>query len=277
LTGGLVARIQWGLPEDRVFHGGIDQGVLYLPDGTGVPWNGLISVDEKNNNTVEPVYFDGVKFNDIVTVGEYSGLLTAFTYPDEFYPFDGLYEEQDGFYLTHQNQERFSLSYRSKIGNDLEGYELGYKIHVVYNLTAKAAGTVYKTLALDDMSPHEFQWDITGIPEAASGNRPTCHVIFDSTDMDPQLLQDIEDILYGDEDSGPTLPRLPALISFIRKWDRLIITDNGDGTWTADARNDTDIVMTSPTEFLITAENVVYLDEYTYEISSSDKNEEDIG
>lgn len=272
-----MAKIQWGLPEDRVFEGGIDRGVLYLPDGSGVGWNGLISVDEKNNNTVEPVYFDGVKFNDIVTIGEYRGTLRAFTYPDEFYQFDGIHEEQDGFFLTHQTPGRFGLSYRSKIGNDIEGFELGYKIHVVYNLTANAGNVSRKTLSLEDVEPIEFQWEISGIPETTIGNRPTCHVIFDSTDMDPWLLQDIEDILYGDEDSPPTLPSLPALIQFIRKWDRLIITDHGDGTWTADARNDEDIVMTTPTEFLITADNVVYLDPDTYEISSSDKNEEDIG
>ena len=272
-----MARIQWGLQEDRVFEGGVDQGVLYLPDGSGVGWNGLISVDEKNNNSVEPVYFDGVKFNDIVTVGEYAGTIRAFTYPDEFYRFDGLHEEQDGLYLTHQTPERFGLSYRSLIGNDLEGFGHAYKIHVVYNLTAKAGNIQRKTLSLDDVEPFEFQWEISGIPEDAVGSRPTCHVIFDSTDMDPHLLADIEDILYGDEDSGPQLPPLSALIQFIRKWDRLIITDNNDGTWTADAKIDSDIVMTSETEFLITAENVVYLDEYTYEISSSDKNEEDIG
>mgnify|MGYP006262601601 CR=1 FL=1 len=115
-----------------------------------------------------------------------------------------------------------------------------------------------------------------GIPDELFGRRPTCHLIIDTRHMDPWLIQDIEDIIYGDEDSDPTLPDLDGFLTFIRKWQRFIITDNGDGTWTADAWLDSDIVMTSPTEFLITADNVVYHNQYTYDISSSDKNEEDI-
>lgn len=270
-----MAKIQWDLVGEHYYEGALDRGVLYGPSGRGVGWNGLISFDENTNNDVEEIFFDGIKINDLVTIGAFGGNLKAFTYPDEFRFAEGVHEDQTGVYITHQPQYRFGLSYRTKIGNDIEGLEYAYKIHILYNLTAMADTVSRQTLRLEE-SAAEFSWNVSGIPEALFGRRPSCHIIVDSREIDPWLLQDIEDILYGDEEHEPTLPDMGSLITFIRKWNRLIITDNGDGTWTADAILDSDIVMTTPTEFLITAENVVYLDEFTYDISSSDKNEEDI-
>jgi len=97
--------------------------------------------------------------------------------------------------------------------------------------------------------------------------------------LDPLLLADIEMILYGDPEDPESEPRFPSLkgfISYVRKWDRLIITDHGDGTWTASA-NDPDIIeMLDETTFQITSDTAVFLDADSYEISSSEKNEEDI-
>jgi len=270
-----MAKIQWDLVGEHYYEGALDRGVLYGPSGKGVGWNGLISVDESHNNTSEEIFYDGIKINDIVTIGAYSATLKAFTFPEEFKQAEGVYEDEKGLLLTHQPQYRFGLSYRTKVGNDIEGLEYAYKIHLLYNLTAIADTVNRQTLALEE-SHTNFSWKITGIPDELFGRRPTCHLIIDTRHMDPWLIQDIEDIIYGDEDSDPTLPDLDGFLTFIRKWQRFIITDNGDGTWTADAWLDSDIVMTSPTEFLITADNVVYHNQYTYDISSSDKNEEDI-
>jgi len=190
--------------------------------------------------------------------------------------FDGIVQDQTGVFLTSQRHERFSLCYRTMIGNDLNDFSLGYKIHLVYNLTAKPSTTSRTTLAMDDLEALEFEWSVTSIPEDVAGYHPTSHFIIDSRRIDPWLLADIEDILYGDEDSDPSLPPLQGFISYIRKWNRLIITDNGDGTWTAESQDDSVIVMTSPTQFLITADTILYHDPETYDIWSSEKNEEDI-
>jgi hypothetical protein len=271
-----MTKIQWDLPGERIYEGGVDRGVLYDSSGRGFGWNGLIEVAEDDTTTVAPVYFDSIKFNDIVTVGEFTGSLTAYTYPDEFLPYDGVQQDQTGVFLANQRQDRFSICYRTMIGNDLNDFSLGYKIHLVYNLTAKPGGRTRATLALEDLEALEFEWKVTSIPEDVAGYHPTSHFIIDSRRIDPWLLQDIEDILYGDEDSDATLPPLQGFITFIRKWNRLIITDNGDGTWTAEAKDPAVITMTSDTEFLITADTILYHDEYTYDIWSSEKNEEDI-
>lgn len=267
--------LQWDQVGDRLYEGGCDRGVLYLPDGSGVPWNGLTSVDEANNNTVTPVYFDGIKFNDIVTIGEFVGTMRAFTYPDEFYPFDGMHQDQLGVFLTHQVPQRFGLAYRTLIGNDVEGFDHGYKIHLVYNLTANPATISRKSLSLE-VEPEEFEWSISAIPETVAGHRPTSHLIFDSRHMDSWLLADLEEILYGSDTTDPTLPSLQAMITFIRKWDRLIIADNGDGTWSAITQDESQFTDISPTQFEFDAENATYLDADTYEVSSSDKNDEDV-
>jgi hypothetical protein len=129
-----------------------------------------------------------------------------------------------------------------------------------------------------DVEPLEFEWKLTAIPEDLANYRPTAHVIIDSRKIDPNLLKDIEDILYGNEASAARLPPLQGLGSFIRKWNRLIITDHGDGTWTADTEDEdtTTLTMIDDTSFQIVSDTAIYFDTDSYAISSSNKNEEDI-
>lgn len=270
-----MTALVWDRPDERTYESGLDRGVLYFPDGGGVAWNGLISIEERTSKTVTPVHFDGTKINDIVTYGDFSGVMKAYTYPEEFLRFDGVLEDEDGVFLTNQPHEKFHLSYRTGVGDGLEGLDLGYKIHLLYNLTAVPSQRVYNTLSLNSQ-PVDFQWTLNGIPEEFSGYRPTSHVIIDSRKLDPHLMQDIEDILYGDESRSPMLPSLKSLTSFIRKWERIIIIDNNDGTWTAESPIDGYIVMIDETTFQINNANAVYLDIDTYEISSTEKNEEDV-
>lgn len=270
-----MATLLWDQIGERFYETGISKCVFYDDEGHGVAWNGLTSVEESINDTTQPVHFDGLKFNDILTIGDFSAVLRAWTYPDEFLPYEGIYEEQQGFFVAHQPRSKFSLCYRTEVGNDVKGLQLGYKIHIVYNLTALPSQKSYQTMSLDT-EPLEFEWTVTAIPEYIENFRPTAHIIFDSRRMDPWLLEDLEDIIYGDEDNDAHLPSLKGLATFIRKWDRLIITDHGDGTWSAESPREGQIIMLDDTTFEITADTAIYLDPDTYNISSSDKNDEDI-
>jgi hypothetical protein len=269
-----MAAIVWNQIDTRKFETGIDRGVLYPPNECGVPWHGLTSVEEAAANTVEAVYFDGVKFNDLVTVGDFTGVLKAITYPDEFIEFEGALEDQTGVVVLNQPQGRFGLAYRTMIGN-ANGEMKDYKIHLLWNLTALPSTKVYETIS-DEIGLTDFEWSITAVPEDIENFRPTAHIILDSRKLDPWLLQDIEDIIYGDEDACPTLPSLKGLTTFIRKWDRLIITDHGDGTWTASCPRDGVIEMIDETTFKITTDTAEYITPDQYRIWSSEKNEEDI-
>lgn len=266
--------IEWDKLEDRTFEAGVDRGVLFFPEGGGVAWNGLTAVEEISSTSSEPVYFDGVKLNDILVYGDYSAVLRAFTYPDEFLQFSGIVEEQLGMYIADQPVKTFHLSYRTMIGST--GH---YKLHLLWNLTAIPSTKVYETLSLET-SPTEFEWTITAVPEPIDGYRPTAHIILDSRKIDRMLLEDIEIILYGDPDDEERIPKFPSLkgfVTYVRKWDRFVIKDNGDGTWTATSDSeDYPIEMLDADTFQIISDTAIYLDADTYEISSSEKNEEDI-
>lgn len=270
-----MGALVWDQPGDRLYETGISKGVLYKYDGYGVSWNGLTSIDEGNTDEVEPVHFDGIKFNDLVTVGDFSGVLRAFTYPEEFLHYEGTLKDQTGFYVYNQQKTRFGLSYQTRVGDDLNGTDSGYKIHILYNLTAVPAERTYETIG-DEVEPLEFEWDLTSIPEEIDFFRPTSHIVIDSREIDANLLRDIEDILYGDDEEDAHLPTLKSLATFIRNWDRLIITDNGDGTWTAESKVEGVINMIDDTTFEITSDTAEFIDATTYTISSSEKNEEDI-
>jgi hypothetical protein len=270
-----MSALVWDQVGTHMFETGISKGVLYKDDSYGVPWNGLTAIEESTSNEVDPVHFDGVKFNDIVTIGDFTAVLRAFTYPNDFLYYEGTIEDQTGFYILDQPQSKFGLSYQTKIGDDVHGIESGYKIHLLYNLTALPSQRLYQTLSMST-EPIEFEWTITSIPEEIENFRPTAHVVLNSLEMDSHLLADIEAILYGDEDNDPRLPPLKGFATFIRKWDRLIITDNGDGTWTADSKEEGVITMIDDTTFQIITDTAEYLDATTYEIWSSEKNEEDI-
>lgn len=260
--------ITWDALEDRTFESGIDRGVLYLPDGTAVPWNGLISVAESFDRDVAAVYFDGMKIRDDVTLGSFSATLTALTYPDEFIELEGFGKLKRGIFAGDQSPKQFGLCWRTQVGNAIDGQSVGYKIHILYNVTAVPSDRTFSTLS-EDSDPTEFSWEITAVPEEVPGLRPTAHFVIDSKDVDPWLLQDIEAILYGSSSAAASLIPMYDLVSYINNWFRVKIVDNGDGTWTAISMRDGFIDMPEEFLFRLIHVNAIYLNDYTFLISDT--------
>lgn len=227
----------WDQPEDRTYETGLDRGVLYLPDGSGVVWNGLVSVIEKFDKTTAPVYFDGMKINDLVTLGDFSATMKAVTYPDEFVAVEGSADLRKGVSFEDQKPQVFGLCYRTSFGDDDAGNSTGYKLHILYNVTAIPHEKTYAS-ASNTPSLVEFEWDIVAVPEETPGFRPTAHLVIDSRDVDPLLLSDLENQLYGTSAVNAALIPMSDLVSFLQNWYRIKITDNGDGTWSADVNPD---------------------------------------
>lgn len=269
-----MTTLTWDEVGARYYENGVSKGVFYTETGVGIPWNGLISVEQTSVDEVTPLYYDGLKYADMVTLGDFEGKITAFTYPYEFLEYEGVAEQESGFFLTAQPKKRFGLSYRTEIHSD-EGESIGYKIHVIWNILAVPEDRQYDTMSLDS-EPSEFEWNISAIPEEIPNYRPTAHVVFDSRRLDPYLLTDIEGILYGNADMDPLLPDLSGLLTFVQNWGRLVITDNGDGTWTAASPIPGIIDMLDSESFSITSDTATYLDANTYEITSDDVNLEDL-
>lgn len=264
-----MTALQWDQIGSRNFETGVDRVALYLDDGLVVPWSGVTDISENSTYSTEEVYFDGRKINDIVRSKSFSGRIRALTYPDEFLPYEGVAVDSAGLLFAEQRPRRFSMSYRTLIGNDTEGLDAGYRIHILYDLTAVPATRNFRTLGLE-VDPVDFEWDITGIPKNVAGYEPTAHVIIDTRKMAPWLVADIEEILYGSADADPFLPSLESFSTFIRGYDRIVVFDNGDGTWTVSTDREGAITEVGGVITIVDAQTANETADQ-YDISSTDK------
>lgn len=227
-----MTRLLWDQERERRFEVGLDRGVLYIPGGAAVAWNGLTSIDEKFDEDSVPYYVDGVKYLDAAILGGYEATLKAYTYPEEFEPFNGLGFFDRGMIVGDQPPKRFGLAYRTRVGDAIDGADLGYKLHILFDVVAVPEPVTYQTLS-NSVMPIEFSWALLGMPSRVEGFRPTAHLILDSTELDRDFLLALEDILYGTDTTEPSLPSLQELIDMVTNWATISVFDNGDGTWTA--------------------------------------------
>lgn len=266
-----MTALVWDNIGERFYETGVDRGVLYLPDGSYAAWNGLIGVEDNSTSELQSFYYDGVKYLNYLAPAEFSGKLKAFTYPDLFDSALGISSlGEEGFFVHEQPPKSFSLTYRTKIGNDVDGIDHGYKIHILYNLLASPESIPYDTIS-DSTKPIEFSWSLTGTPARFTGFKPAVHVSIDSTKTIEPALLSLEETLYGTESTNPDLPTSEELMSLISMITRgLLIVDNEDGTWDARDESNAFINMLSSTEFEITGANTTTIDPDTYTISDTE-------
>jgi hypothetical protein len=263
-----MTKLTWDIASAKFFETGIDRGVLYLPDNTGISWNGLTGFNQGfDDNESNPLYFDGGKYMDDSFIGAFGGTLTAYTYPDEFVYFVGRNEPRTGWFVDNQGNQTFGLAFRTIVGNDVSSTDYAYRIHILYNLMAVPSETVFETLS-DTLSPIEFEWTIFSTPEQVTGYTATSHVIIDSRYISSTVLSSIEDKLYGTSTTPPTLPTIDELITIVNATAIIIITNNGDGTWTIDAPS-ANLTMLDSTTFQLTGVTATYLDADTYMVSTT--------
>ncbi|MCA1806975.1 MAG: hypothetical protein LC687_03860, partial [Actinobacteria bacterium] len=194
--------LKWDQTGERIYETGVDRGVLYIPDGSGdyndgVVWNGLVSVSESPSGAEPtPMYADNIKYLNLVSREEFEASIEAFTYPDEFAQFDGTVEPEAGILIGQQTRGTFGLAYRTLVGNDVAGTDLGYKIHLIYGALAAPTEKAYGTV---NESPEAitFSWELTTTPVAVTGHAPTASLVIDSTKVSESDLTAIELILYG--------------------------------------------------------------------------------
>lgn len=199
-----MTKLTWGAAGHRRYETGVDRGVLYI-NQEGFAWNGLVSVKEGHTGgDAKAYYLDGVRYANRVTLEEFEATIEAYTYPEEFAICDGTKALGNGLKVTQQRRRPFGFSYRTKIGNDTQGLDHGYKIHIVYNAVALPTDRAYQTLS-DSTKPYLFSWDVVTKPPVLDFV-PTAHFIIDSRETPGGLLSQIEDILYGTDEQMPRLP-----------------------------------------------------------------------
>lgn len=214
-----MAELVWDQTGERFYETGVDHGVLYIPDTQGayvdgVAWNGLTTVTESPSGAeANAQYADNIKYLNLYSAEEFSATLEAYTYPDEFAQYDGLAVPTPGVVVGQQPRKGFGLSYRTKVGTDVDE-NAGYKLHLVYGCKASPSEKAYASVN-DSPEAIAFSWAISTIPVGVGVGdmKPTSLVVIDSTKVNAAALADLEQILYGDTAVDPALPLPGTVIS----------------------------------------------------------------
>lgn len=198
-----MSRLVWDKTGEHQYETGVDHGVLFVYDktkkayGTGVAWNGLTTVTESPSGAeASAFYADNIKYLSLLSAEEFGATIEAYTYPEEFEACNGAAEMAKGVLVGQQSRSTFAFAYRTLIGNDQDGNEAGYKLHIVYGAMASPSEKSHATVN-DSPEPVTFSWTITTTPIAVPNMKPTATIELDSTKVDADKLKQVEDKLYG--------------------------------------------------------------------------------
>jgi hypothetical protein len=203
--------ITWDAQGEKKFEAGTDHAVLYpIASGAypkGVAWNGITAVNESpEGGDAQDFYADNIKYGSLRGAENFNGTIECYTYPDEWKACDGRKEMVPGVTVAQQNRKAFGLSYRSLLGNDTEGLDLGYILHLVYNATASPSEKSRSTIN-ESPEAQTFSYEFKTTPVAVTvipNTKATSHIEIDSTKVTEAQLEAIEEILYGKAADGST-------------------------------------------------------------------------
>lgn len=229
-----MPKIVWDRAGEHFYETGVDHGVLYPTVsgayGKGVAWNGLTTVTESPSGADSSAqYADNIKYLNLIAAEEFGATIEAFTYPDEFAVCDGSAEPVRGVKIGQQTRRPFGFCYRTLLGNDLEGTEYGYLIHLVYGATASPSERAYATVN-DSPEAITFSWEVTTTPVEVPGYKPTANLIIDSTKVSVAAMTKLEDILYGTDTEDARLPMPAEVFEIIGSTTSIVLTVNSPST-----------------------------------------------
>lgn len=217
-----MAVITWDETGKRFYETGVDHGVLYpiSVDGKytpGVAWNGLTALTETPEGAeIEDLYADNIKYLSLFSAETFGGTIEAYTYPDEFMECDGSKELSAGVVAYQQTRKTFGLCYRTVLGNDVDGNDKGYKLHLIYGCKASVSERAYSTIN-DSPEAITFSWEFKSTPVTVSkaGFKPTSCIVIDSTKVAKEKMTLLEEKLYGGASTEPELPLPDEVLSII--------------------------------------------------------------
>ena len=205
-----MARLIWDEVGQRFFETGVKNGVLYVQDNdgsykNGVVWNGLTAVTESPSGAEEtPLYADDVKYLTLRSAEEFGATIEAYTYPEEFEQCDGSAAIAEGITIGQQARRAFGLCYRTSVGNDIQGQNFSYKLHLIYGCTVAPSEKSYSTIN-DNPEAITFSWELSTVPVPVDGFSPTASLVIDASKVDEGKMQLLEDALFGDESNEAKL------------------------------------------------------------------------
>lgn len=218
-----MSKLTWDGTGERIYESGVDHGVLYKKTashafGEATPWNGLTAVNESPSGAeATKLWADNMNYATMYSAEEYACTIEAYTYPDEFEECDGSKQLAPGVYMGQQTRKPFGFSYRSLIGNDEEGLDYGYELHLIYNLMAKPSERSRSTTN-DSPEAVTFSWECDSTPIAVTkinNVKPTCQITIKSTDVNSAKLTLLENALYGTDGDDAYLPTPDEVIELL--------------------------------------------------------------
>lgn len=225
-----MTALTWDNVGERLYETGVDHGVLYIPNvsgvyDNGVAWNGLTTVTESPSGAeASAQYADNLKYLNLISAEEFGATVEAFTFPDEFLQFDGISSPSVGVVIGQQGRKPFGMSYRTRLGNDLLGTDYGYKLHLLYGCQAAPSEKAYATIN-DSPEAIAFSWEVTTTPVAVATHKPTSLMVINSTKVVGATLTTLETLLYGDSGNAPRLPLPDEIITLFTG--SLTVVDTG--------------------------------------------------
>lgn len=212
-------KLSWDNVGEKIWETGLDRGVLYPMDSQGAypkgtAWNGLTSVSESPSGAeANPFYADNIEYANVRSVEKFGATVEAYTYPDEFAACNGEAELVPGVRIGQQKRQAFGMAYRTKIGNDIEGEDYGYKLHLIYGATA-APSEKSRTSINESPELMTMSWELSTTAVNVPGFKPTASLEIDSRTVSAEKLEALEKVLYGDGETDARLP-LPAEVAEI--------------------------------------------------------------
>ena len=210
-----MAKLTWDDTGKKIFETGVDRGVVYPMSSTGTydngeAWNGLTAVNESPSGAeATKLWANNGQYGELRSEEEFGFTIEAYTYPDGFAACNGEKELVEGVSVAQQTRQKFGFSYRSLLGNDVQGTDYGYLLHLVYGATANPSEKSRATVN-DSPEAQTMSWECSTTPVAVPDMKPTAHIIINSTKVDPDCLEALEKKLYGDESAGTATLPLPA-------------------------------------------------------------------
>ena len=213
-----MSKIIFDNTGERFYETGVKECALFVKEAgaykKGVAWNGITAITESPSGAeASPLYADDIKYLELRSAEEFGATVEAYTYPDEFAVCDGSAELAPGVMIGQQKRSVFGLAYKTTLGNDTDGNDHGYKIHLIYGATASPSEKAYATIN-DSPEAITFSWELTTTPVAVAGNKPTACLTIDSTKVEAEKLKTLEATIYGTEEKEPSLP-LPDEVAAI--------------------------------------------------------------
>ena len=218
-----MAKLIFNNVGERLFETGVKNGVLYVMGddgayGNGVVWNGLTAVTESPSGAeTTPLYADDVKYVVIYAAEEFGATVEAYTYPEEFEQCDGSAAISEGITIGQQTRKSFGMCYKTSVGNDVQGQDYGYKIHIIYGAKAAPSEKSYSTIN-DSPEAVTFSWELSTVPVPVEGHNPTATMVIDSTRVPAEKMALIEAKLYGSEEAEATLPLPNEILELIEQF-----------------------------------------------------------